>query len=44
MTHFLNFELQAVQSKTLVPRTDFLTFFQDKITDFSILEKSLFEA
>ena len=39
MTHFLNFELQAVQSKTLVPRTDFLTFLKIKLLILVYLKK-----
>ena len=39
MTHFLNFELQAVQSKTLVPRTDFLTFLKITLLILVYLKK-----
>ena len=39
MTHFLNFELQAVQSKTLVLRTDFLKFLKIKLLILVYLKK-----
>ena len=39
MTHFLNFELQAVQSKTLVLRTDFLMFLKIKLLILVYLKK-----